>query len=52
MGKSRYSKTKGAGMLCGMSRYKKQFKSREARSGVILNEANNRQTRRMMKCGE
>lgn len=44
MGKSRYSKTKSAGAMCGMSRYKQEFKSKQAGSVVV---PNNRQIRRL-----
>ena len=45
MSKSRYSKTKAAGQLVGMSRYGKQFGGQQAR----LVPANNRQMRRARK---
>ena len=44
--KSRYSKTKAAGLMCGMSRHKQEFKSRMA-GPVVIPE--NRQIRRMRK---
>ena len=44
MSKSRYSKTKAAGQLVGMSRYGKQF----GQQAYLVN-ANNRQMRRMRK---
>ena len=47
MSKSRYSKTKAAGQLVGMSRYGKQF-GQQAR----IIPAENRQMRRMKKRSE
>ena len=47
MGKSRYSKTKAAGKLCGMSRYKKQFELKTASADLAVVE--NRQLRRLRK---
>ena len=47
MSKSRYSKTKAAGLLVGMTRYKKQVKSSMAGAGIAL--ADNRQMRRARK---
>lgn len=44
MSKSRYSKTKGTGLLFGASRYRKQF---ENRTGTGLAETDNRQMRRL-----
>lgn len=44
MGKSRYSKTKGTGLLFGASRYRKQF---ENRTGAGVVDADNRQMRRL-----
>ena len=44
MSKSRYSKTKAAGQLVGMSRYRKQFGQQ-----AHLVPAENRQMRRMRK---
>ena len=46
MSKSRYSKTKAAGLMSGMSRHKQEFKSRMA-GPVVIPE--NRQIRRMRK---
>ena len=46
MSKSRYSKTKAACLMCGMSRHKQEFKSRMA-GPVVIPE--NRQIRRMRK---
>lgn len=43
MGKSRYSKTKAAGLLCGMSRYKQKFEMKQT-GGLVA--AENRQMRR------
>lgn len=45
MSKSRYSKTKAAGQLVGMSRYGKQFGGQQAH----LVPTENRQMRRMRK---
>ena len=44
MSKSRYSKTKAAGAMVGMSRHKKEFKSQQAGASII---PDNRQTRRL-----
>lgn len=45
MSKSKYTKTKAAGQLVGLSRYGKQFGGQQAH----LVPANNRQMRRMRK---
>lgn len=34
-------------MLCGMSRYKKQLKSKEQRAGSCILQVDNRQARRL-----
>lgn len=47
MGKSRYSKTKAAGLLCGMERCK-DYKFKQVRSGAAVN-SQNRQTRRLSR---
>ena len=46
MSKSRYSKTKSAGALSGMTRYRKEFKSR-AGTCAGLEQVENRQMRRL-----
>ena len=46
MGKSRYSKTKAAGLMCGMSRHKQEFKSKMAGPVIV---PDNRQIRRLKK---
>ena len=46
MSKSEYSKTKAAGLLCGMSRCK-DYKFAQAGAGVA--QAENRQMRRLRK---
>lgn len=45
MSKSRYSKQKSAGLLCGMSRYKKQFETKTGKADVT--QVENRAMRRM-----
>lgn len=47
MSKSRHSKTKAAGLLCGMSRCK-DYKFVQARSAPVAN-VQNRQMRRMAR---
>lgn len=47
MSKSRYSKTKAAGQLCGMSRCK-DYKFSQTRSAPVAN-VQNRQMRRLSK---
>lgn len=47
MSKSKYSKTKAAGLLCGMVRHG-DYKSREKSSGPAVN-VRNRQMRRMQE---
>lgn len=46
MSKSKYSKTKAAGLMCGMSRYK-NYKFAQAGAGTVQFE--NRQMRRLRK---
>lgn len=46
MSKSKYSKTKAAGLMCGMSRYKNY---KFAQAGVGMVQAENRQIKRMRK---
>lgn len=46
MSKSKYSKTKAAGLLCGMSRYK-NYKFAQAGAGMV--HAENRQMKRLRK---
>lgn len=46
MSKSRYSKTKAAGLMSGMSRHKQEFKSKQAGVHII---PDNRQIRRLRK---
>ena len=48
MSKSRYSKTKASGMLCGMNRYGKRFEFRsEKNTAAEIQEVENRQMRRL-----
>ena len=47
MGKSRYSKTKGAGALVGITRYKKSFKFKEAGQNGDVLAVENRTMRRL-----